>query len=803
MIKHYLKIAWKNLTRNRLVSFINITGLIIGISAFILIMLYVNYEKSYDKFFANSERIYRVYMDYEEGGVFGPGDAQTYNLTGPTLKEEFSEILEYVRFSQLDKSSFIYNDNILEVLNGHLVDPSYFDVFDYPLLLGDAKTVLQEPNSIVLTKKLADKIFGQENPLGKVITVYHYQQKAQLSVMGIIKDIPENTHMKTNFLVSFQTSENWHVCDNEPNWNNNSFFTYVLLDKNVDAKQFQQKVMQYKFENENERHNIESLADIHLNSHKPYEAEENGSADRVMFLFAIALAIIIISWLNYVNLSTTKAMDRAKETGIRKVSGARKSQLIIQFLLESFSLNILATILAFGLVILLLPLFNSFTGQNLFLEVLNFKFYFTMLLFIFIGALLSGLYPAFVLSKHKPAIALKGRVKKTDTIVDIRKGLVVLQFAATIFLLIGTFVISKQNRFLQKQSLGFNSDQVLAINGTIFQDKDNYKDDFLLLKSEIEKLPFVKRASTSHTFPGQGYYNMSCLMGVTPPNTTKEDIQTVWYTYNTDEDYAPLMKLELISGRFFEESDKNKKVIVINERASEKMGYSKSSYPIGEFAKVGGVDRQIVGVIKDYNHFGFKTEIEPMILGYTPVSCDNLLVELNTQDISLSGLSSAIQQLENTWNSVFEKSTFKYTFVDEQFETLFREDQQFNKAFSVFTVLAIFISSMGLFGLALFICKQRTKEIGVRKVNGAKITEILAMLNKEFVIWVVVAFIIASPLAMLTMNKWLENFALKTNISWWIFILSGAIALFIALLTVSYQSWRAAVKNPVEALRYE
>ena len=361
MVKHYLKIAWKNLTRNKLISFINIAGLVIGISAFVLIMLYVNYENSYDKFFNNSDRIYRVYMDYEEGGVYGAGDAQTYNLSGPTLKDEFPEIIDFVRFAQLDKSSFIYDNNVFEVLNGHLADPSYFSVFDYPLLSGDINTALKEPNSIVLTKKIADKIFEQKNPIGEVITVYHSQEKTQLRVTGIIEDIPENTHIKTNFLVSFNTSKNWKVCRNDLNWNNNNFFTYILLDKNVDAKKLRQKIINFDDKVEDERHNIEPLTDIHLYSNKPYEAETNGSADRVKFLFAIAIAIIIISWLNYVNLSTTKSIERAKETGIRKTSGARKSQLIIQFLFESFILNILAVSLSFLLISAVLPIFNSYT----------------------------------------------------------------------------------------------------------------------------------------------------------------------------------------------------------------------------------------------------------------------------------------------------------------------------------------------------------------------------------------------------------------------------------------------------------
>jgi putative ABC transport system permease protein len=496
-------------------------------------------------------------------------------------------------------------------------------------------------------------------------------------------------------------------------------------------------------------------------------------------------------------------LERAKETGIRKSSGARKGQLVFQFLFESILLNILAVILAFCLILSVLPMFNSYTGKYLMLGILNMRFYLSMSVFIFLGALFSGLYPAYVLSNYKPVISLKGRVKHSHNKIDIRKSLIVIQFMATISLLIGTFIINKQIKYIQSQPLGVNVDQVIALNGNIFQEAENFNNEFKVLKSEIEKFPFVKTVSTSDTYPGQGYYYMSSFVGIFSPNTTIEDRQTYWNTYRVDEDFASLMNLEVLAGRFFRESDKGKNIIIVNEKASEKMGFEKESYPIGETTKFWGRDWQIAGVMKDYHHFGFKTEIEPMIFRYTPVSGENLLVKLDNQYLSTNGLKTAIQQIENTWNSVFEESTFSYTFVDKQFEAIYKEDQQFNKAFSVFTALAIFISSMGLFGLALFICTQRIKEIGVRKVNGAKITEILALLNKEFVMWIIIAFVIASPLAWYTMNKWLENFAYKTEMSWWIFALAGFIALAIALVTVSFQSWRAASRNPVEALRYE
>ncbi len=803
MLKNYIKTAIRSLLKNRLFSVINISGLAIGLVSFAIIMLYVNYELSYDRFYDKAENIYRVYMDYLEGDQYEPGDAQTYNLTGPTLKKEFAEVLDFFRLYRLDKTSIEFDNEIIEVPNGHLADPSYLTIFSTPLLSGDIKSALVEPNSIVLTQHISKKIFGDANPIGKSIIAYHSGQKTMMTVTGILEDIPENTHMKTNFLVSFSTFYKWRVTNpQELNWNNNNFFTYLLLDKNANIDGLRQKLAKMDVPLDGERHNIEALTSIHLYSDKPYEAEANGNATRVKFLLAIGIIILVLSWLNYINLTTSKSSERTKEIGVRKVSGARKNQLVAQFISESLLLNLLALALATGVVVACLPYFEAFSGKQL-LAGLSWN---TTLLWLagipLIGTFLSSVYPAVLLSGFNPSGILKGSIKSYYQSSGIRTGLIIAQFMITIVLMIGTFTIIKQIKFIEDQPLGINLDQVISIKGEIIDEKENFATAFTTLREEIQNLPYVKAVSSSWTYPGEGYDNLGSFMSLTYPDGT-HDARTNWFTYEADHAYIPLMNLKLLAGANFSESpESNRGQVIINEAALKKLGFQNPEYAVNQKIHFWGQDRFITGVIQDYHHFGLKNEIEPLILRFEPIT-GGLLVKLDQNYTSIAGTKEAIDGLNEIWEMVFPKSAFQYSFVEAKFAAQYQEDTQFGKVFSFFTFLAIFIASLGLFGLASYRCMVRTKEIGVRKVNGAKVSEILTMLNKDFIRWIVIALVIASPIAWFAMNNWLENFAYRTDLSWWIFSLAGLLALGIALLTVSWQSWKAATRNPVEALRYE
>lgn len=805
MYKLFLKIATRYLLKNKLYSFINIFGLAIGVASFVMIMLYVNFEYSYDTF-EGSENVQRVYMDYTEEGVFVPGDAQTYNLTGPTLKEAFPEIREFVRLGYIKDVTFKYGNTIINEEKGALADPSYFDIFKYPLLKGDINTVLKDPFTILLTESLAKKIFGDENPIGKSLSIFYGGEKV-FTVQGILKDLPKNIHMENDFLVSFNTMMTWEgYRDNpEPNWNGNNLFTYIKLDKNTDVALLKKKVMDFKVEAlPFERHNIEPLEDIHLYSDKPYEAEANGSVSRVRFLLAIALIIIILSWLNYINLSTAKSLERAKETGIRKVAGAQRPQIILQSLLESLLLNLTAIVIASIIVLVVLPLFNNYIGKELTIGLSNVKDFLPIIGFLLIGTLLSGLYPAFVLSNYTPAKALKGKIRTSGNGLVIRKGLIIGQFLATIILLIGTIVVTKQIDFLQNQPIGANLDQVLAVKGKVMGSKPDslVRNDIEALKNELKNLPYVKATVLTQTYPGGDYDNLSSSVGITFPNGQRDDAR-IWYNYVVGSEYFELMDMEFVAGGpFTENSQGYSNNIVLNERFVKHMGISKMEDAVDKTVKFFGENWVISGVIKDYHHFGLKTGIEPMLMRYSR-NVRNLLIKIDQSVASSVEMSGAISQIESKWKERFPQSTFNYTFLDQNFEAQYTEDRAFGSAFQIFTILAILIASMGLFGLTSYTIIQRKKEIGIRKVNGATISQILSLLNKDFVKWVGLAFLIAVPISWYAMDKWLEGFAYKTTMSWWIFALAGITALAIALLTVSWQSFRAAIANPVEALRDE
>lgn len=801
----FLKIATRYLLKNKLYSFINIFGLAIGIASFVLIMLYVNYERSYDTF-EGSENVYRVYMDYTENGVFVPGDAQSYNLSGPTLEEAFPEIKEYTRLRHIDEVVIEHSNEVLDYQKGAFAEASFLDVFQATLIKGDRKTILKDPYTIILTESLAKKIFGEEDPMGKTLSLL-FGSKNSLKVTGILKDLPKNSHIKNDFLISFNSFKTWEGFGSkqELNWNNNDYYTYIKISADTNMELLKGKIMDLKVEAlPFERHNIEPLEDIHLTSNKPFEAEVNGSITRVRFLLAIALIIIILSWLNYVNLATAKSLERAKEMGIRKVSGARRLQIMLQSFSESVLLNIIAIGLALVMVVAAKPFFNQLIGQELFSSLTTFSNFWFLLGFVLIGTMVSGIYPALVLSNYSPVEALKGKVSTSAGGLQIRKILVIIQFFATIVLLIGTVVVNKQIHFLREQPIGANLDQIIALHG---KSLTGASDSLIAkkvntLKTELEKLPYVNHTATAQTYPGGTYVNLSSSVGITFPNGTRDD-KRIWYTYAVDPGYFDLMKMNFLAGRpFLKSLEENNNHIVINERFLKHMGIADPQEAIDKTVKFWSENWIIKGVIEDYYHFGLKSTVEPIILRNSNIN-PFLLVKLNQTALSTIGISHGIDEMERMYKGLFPERTFNYTFLDQNFEALYQEDRAFGSAFRIFTLLAILIASLGLFGLTSYTIIQRRKEVGIRKVNGASISQILSLLNKDLLKWVFLAFIIAVPISWYAMNKWLEGFAVKTNLNWWLFVLAGLCVLMIAVITVSWHSYKAATLNPVDALRDE
>ena len=497
-------------------------------------------------------------------------------------------------------------------------------------------------------------------------------------------------------------------------------------------------------------------------------------------------------------------MERVKETGIRKVAGAQKPQIIFQSLLESLLLNLIAIVMATTIILIVLPFFNNYIGKELSVGLSTFRDFLPMIGFILLGTLVSGMYPAFILSNFTTAKALKGEIRTSGSGLVLRKTLIVGQFLATIILLIGTIVVTKQIDFLQNQPIGAKLDQVLSINGKIMGNKPDsiVRNEIEVLKNEFKNLPFVKNTVLAQTYPGGEYDNLSSSVGITYPDGTRDD-KRIWYNYVVGAEYFELMDMEFVAGGpFIETSEGSSNRIVLNERFVNHMGISKMEEVIDKTVKFFGQDWIVSGVIRNYHHFGLKTGIEPMLLRYNR-NVSNLLIKIDRSLVSTAGMSGAISQIENSWKERFPQSTFNYTFLDEKFESQYNEDKAFGSAFQIFTILAILIASMGLFGLTSYTVVQRKKEIGIRKVNGATIGQVLTLLNKDFVKWVGFAFIIAIPISWYAMHKWLEGFAYKTDLSWWIFVLAGIMALTIALITVSWQSFKAAITNPVDSLRDE
>ncbi|MEO1010288.1 MAG: ABC transporter permease [Bacteroidota bacterium] len=805
MYKLFLKIATRYLLKNKLYSFINIFGLAIGIASFILVMLYVNYERSYDKF-EGSERVHRVYMDYLEGDEWVAGDANSYIVSGPTLQNEFPEIQDFVRFRKMNGIVLTRDNAVFDHNTGALADPSYFSIFDRTLSKGNVQTALKEPYSMVLSETLAQKIFGTEDPIGKTLKMAGAGEEA-FTVSGVMDGNVRNTHLKKDFLISFKTFYTWPVFERDwkYTWNQNEYYTYLQIDSNADVAALNEKIMAFEPKGlKNERHHLEPIEDIHLYSNKPYEAEINGSASSVKLLAIIAFITIILSWINYINLSTSKSLERAKEIGVRKVVGARRPQLILQSVVESGLLNIIALVMALIAVFILLPLFNRLVGQELKMDAPQILDLLPYLGFIMLGALLSAFYPAFVLSTYETTKVLKGKVLTTTQGLNLRRGLIIAQFLATITLLTGAFMANKQIRFLQDRPIGADLNNVVSLYGRVLDRENNsqLKGDFYTLCDEIRNNPLVDNVAAAQTFPGDDFSNLNSSFGVIFPNG-KEDNKRIWYNYTVQPEYFDVMGMEFAAGApFTQTASGHSNSIVINERFVRFMGVADPAELIGKTMRFWEQDWPIAGVVKDYHHLGLKTPIEPIIITHNrPMG--NLLVKLRKGSLSVAGVTQALEQLEKSWYQMFPRSTFNYTFLDERFQLQYTEDKKFTTAFQIFTILAICIAALGLFGLTSYTVVQRKKEIGIRKVNGATIGQILSLLNRDFVKWVGLAFVAAIPISWYAMDQWLAGFVYRTSMSWWIFALAGVTALAIALITVSWQSFQAAMANPVEALKDE
>ncbi len=814
MFKNYLKITVRNLIKHKAFSVINILGLAIGMAAFLLLFQYVHFEQSYDNFHENADNIYRVRNDRIYSDV-NDKSAGCPPAVGPTLKKEFPEVLESARVYNIrwanpvvtyiaDEQSGKKSANREVSFNQDKMfyaEPSFLIMFSFPLIQGSSETALAELNTAIISQSSARIYFGDDNPMGKTIFVTNANSdRTVFKITGVFKDVPENSHIKFEFLLSFKTliSSNREVADDY--WGHNAFNTFVLLEPTADPVLLESKFpkMLDKYEEPREDYIrkliLQPLRDIHLYSNLRYEPEINGDAKTVYFLMVIAVFIIIIAWVNYINLSTARSTIRAREVGVRKVLGSQRHQLIKQFIFESMLLNIIAFIFAVVAVKIAMPYFNQFTGKSLALLLWS-PVWILLGSVIILGAFLAGLYPAFILSSHNPLSVLKGQFTRSAKGINLRKVLVVFQFALSIILITSTLIVYKQLEFMRSQDLGMNMEQTLVLKTPMLW--NNFSDLGRRFKNEIRNYPSIKSVTLSSSIPGKGYSNAAS--GIRPLNSQLED-GTRCFFMDVDEEYFNQYQIPFLAGRNFTEAHRWNESVILNEQAVKVFGLGEPESAVNQKIVLGGFGGQIVetvGVIKNYHHESLKSSMQPII--FNPLG----MLKYISLKIESRNINQTFTQIEDTWDEIFPEHPFEYFFLDESFNNQYKADLQFGKVFGLFAMLAICVSCLGLFGLISFTSEQRTKEIGVRKVLGASVSGIVRLLTIDFIRLVLFANAIAWPIAYFAMNRWLQNFAYQTNIGFATMGLAGTLTLIIALLTVIFQAIKAATANPVDAIKYE
>ena len=804
MLKNYLKIAIRNILRHKGFSLINIIGLSIGMTVCIIIIQYVSYENSYDKFHDNYENIYRVQFNIYKHGELVVECAAAVPAVGPAMKDNFPEVLEYCRAFP-SSGIMTYGEKSFREEDIQIVNPAFVSLLSFPLINGDPETALKGPNKTVITESTARRFFGDEDPIGKTI---NWDGEIDFEVTGVCIDVPENSHIKFTFLISHDTIREFWGEDVDTAWGWYDYNTYVLLAEGTDHKEFNKKFDAWlenekgeDWEKRDSRYEfpLQPLASIHLYSDLLQESEpaENGDGTAVKFLTIIALFILVIAWVNYINLSTSKAMERAKEVGIRKVTGANKSTLIRQFLIESFLINIIALILAFLLVEASVPFFKNLTGSNMTsTDLISSGMLIWLVLTFILGSFLSGLYPAFVLSAYKPVLVLKGSWVCSKQGSLLRKVLVVFQFAISVALIAGTIIVFNQLSYLRNQNLGINIDQTLVLKGPGVFGSDSLRTPAVeAFKQEVLSMANIKSFTASTNVPGVEIF---WGQGSRSEDQSREDTE-VMYLVGIDHNFISAFDLKLVAGTNFTPGLKNNMAeAIVNRAAVKRYGYSNSEDIIGKKIMISRDTLQVAGVIENFNQMSLKTNIIPLAFPFIETSRGFYSMKLST-----SNVQSTIKQIKTKWEEIFPGNPFDFFFLDDKFDKQYHKDIQFGNVFGIFSGLAIFIACLGLFALASFSAIQRTKEIGVRKVLGASVNSIVSLLAKGFLKLVCLSIIISIPATYFIMNYWLRSFAYRVAISGWIFLLSAVIVTLIAVLAIAYHTIKTAVSNPVKALKYE
>jgi len=804
MLTNYLKSIWRNFSRNRAFTLINISGLVMGLSSCILIAQFVTYELGYDKFWLNGDRVYRVQLDRYNNGERTTRWAAGAMGIGPDIKANFPEVEAYVRMAKSD-ALLSNGDTFFKEEGIYYASQDFFRVFGYPLLEGSDTSALKGPNKMVISQSLARKYFGDVNPVGKTL---RNNGRTEYLITGMFEDFPANTHMRVDALLSFATYAKLVGRTDESQltyWQWDGFFTYLLLNEKASPTELSSKFPAFiekqageemKRDNAGMVFNLQRLSDIHLDSDFMEEFKANGDRATVYFLGVIAFLILLIAWINYVNLTTAKSIERAREVGVRKVMGGLRSQLVRQFLLESVLMNIIAIGLSIVIVAMIMPWFNQFSGQATDFGLLDQGlFWVVALLAVVAGAVLSGMYPALILSSYRPVDVLKGRFKNTGQGVLFRKGMVVVQFVASIALVVGTFTVYQQLDFMRSQKLGVNIDQTVVLRSPNIRDS-TYRGKYEVFKDRVTQYSEVSFVSASTSVPGEkANWNAGGIRTL----RQQEEEANQYRVIEMDHDFIPSYGLEVVVGRAFSGDVTNENTnVLLNESGARLMGYQRPEQAINDQIYFWGDTFRIVGVLRDFRLESAKKAYDPMVFRYSPSPNNYYSIRFNTANVKES-----MVHFEQVWKELFPGNPFNYFFLDDHYDKQYRADQQFGEIFGMFALLAIFIACLGLFGLSSLTAIQRTKEIGVRKVMGASLTSILALVGKDYVLLIAVAIVFAVPAAWWVMSAWLQEFANRIPLSWVLFALPSALVVIIAMVTVSFHTLRAARTDPAKSLRYE
>jgi putative ABC transport system permease protein len=830
MLRNYLKIAYRNLLKNKGFSLINIFGLAAGVAAFVLIFQYVQFETTYDTFQEEGERIYRVQANRYLDGQLESENAYTVPAFGPTIYNEIPGIANYFRLTPwAEKHTVVYDAEgpqrqfSFNEEKTIFADAPFVSFFSLDMLQAASDSLLTETQQLLLSESTAEKYFGpdwrNQNVLGKTLTVYNSNRDAAVSfnVQGVYADIPGNSHLDYELVFSHKSlpeflpkeiPEEMRLGMFENMWGPNAWYTYVVLEENVAPAEIATKITDFvasrnEVPNSREEFILQPVRDIHLYSNLQNEPTPTGNARLVYAMGIIALFTLSIAWINYINLATARALERAREVGLRKVVGARKIQLVGQFMLEACILNLIALVLAITLVQVISPRFTEMSGISFSLfDASQSLIWWTILGILLIGTFFTGLYPAFVLSSFRPVSILKNQLKAPKKGIGLRKGLVIFQFAISLALIVGTIIIYGQIQFMREQDLGVNTEQTLVIEGPqVLEQQTQFGQTIDLLRNELQAYPSIQQVSASSHVPGmqEGLTrNMSRLGQEEEAFREVREIQT-------DHAYLPMMEVALLAGRQFSPNpEQNQQKLMLNKSAVEAMGFENTEAAIG--AKVGtqnagGVSEyEIIGVTENYHQGTLKFDYEPIAFFNEIYSGHYVIKFTPTQQASTAQTLRFVQQ---KWNQLLPDNPFNYFFLDSFFAQQYTTDQRFGQIFGTFSLLAILIACLGLFGLSSYTTAQRTKEIGIRKVLGASVGSIISLLSGDFVKLVLLSAVVALPLAYWAMNEWLQNYAFRIEISWWLLALPLIIVLLLALLTVSLQTVKAAFRNPAKSLRYE